>query len=79
MNLQIEWRVAPEHVSLLPATGQVPNISTAPALGDLIQLADRRNWVVVARTWEPWGLNWKLVVQIAPDTFERGQGLHTLH
>lgn len=81
-HLSIEWRVSPEHVALLPAAVQTPNIPITiglPERGDLVQLAERDFWVISARQWERHGQGWKLVLQIAPDQDKQDIGSHTLH
>ena len=82
MELVINWQTSHEHAELLPATGQKPNLPTAhglPALGDLVQLADGRYWVIVARQWGLTGQDYHLTLQISPVADAMPTELRLLH
>lgn len=83
MNSRIEWRVAPEHVGLLPTSLQAPSLPTnsgPPTVDDFVQMVDGRWWVVVFRHWKPMqdGTH-ELTVTIEPAPIQIDSGWLTLH
>lgn len=85
MNLTVEWRVAPEHAHLLPATEQTPQLPITicpPQQHDVVELSDGQRWQISLRWWErqPGQQVQRLVLWIAPlapGTPDRAG--HTLH